>query len=384
MLSGYDIIFFWDARMIFSGLEQMGSLPFDTVVLHGLVRDAQGRKMSKSLGNGIDPLDVIDRYGCDALRFSLAMGVAPGGDVRVSDEKFEAFRNFANKVWNAARFVLMNLAGGSPSPLSQIDPVRLEAPDRWILTKYRQAILDVTAGLDAYDLGMAAQKIYDFAWSEFCDWYIEMAKPRLSDEASAPVARAVLYHVLIGLLKLLHPFMPFITDEVYQHLPGCDGSIMVSAWPVADEQADFPQDARRMEGVMEIIRAVRNLRAEMNVAAGRKARLIVRPREDGTDWKGAIAGAEAYSSGCRRSARWNLSARATPNSGEIRLGGDGRLHVVHAAGRPGGHRQGDRPADKGPGRRRSRHRPRRGPAQKPGLPREGPGKAGRKTRRSSF
>jgi len=294
MLSGYDIIFFWDARMIFSGLEQMGSLPFDTVALHGLVRDAQGRKMSKSLGNGIDPLEVIDQYGCDALRFSLAMGVAPGGDVRVSGEKFEAFRNFANKVWNAARFVLMNLAGEAPAPLAAIDPALLEAPDRWILTKYHQAIRGVTAGLETYDLGLSAQKIYDFAWSEFCDWYIEMAKPRLSDAAGAPVARAVLYHVLIGLLKLLHPFMPFITDEVYHHLPGADGSIMVSSWPEADAAHDFPEDEVRMEGVMDIIRAVRNLRAEMNVAAGRKARLIVRPREGAIDWGRAIAASETY------------------------------------------------------------------------------------------
>ncbi len=294
MLSGYDIIFFWDARMIFSGIEQMGTLPFDTVALHGLVRDAQGRKMSKSLGNGIDPLEVIDKYGCDALRFSLAMGVAPGGDVRVSSEKFEAFRNFANKVWNAARFVLMNLNGEAPAPLASIDNALLEAPDRWILTKLNEAIRGVTAGLDTYDLGLSAQKIYDFAWSEFCDWYIEMAKSRLNDEQGAPVARAVLYHVLIGLLKLLHPFMPFITDEVYHHLPGVEGSIMVSSWPMTDGERDFPEDEARMEGVMEIIRTVRNLRAEMNVAAGRKARLIVRPREGAVDWKSAIASAETY------------------------------------------------------------------------------------------
>jgi valyl-tRNA synthetase len=294
MLSGYDIIFFWDARMIFSGLEQMGRLPFDTVVLHGLVRDAQGRKMSKSLGNGIDPLEVIEQYGCDALRFSLAMGVAPGSDVRVSNEKFEAFRNFANKIWNASRFVLMNLDGKAPDSLSTIDPSLLGAADRWILTRYHQAVREVSAGLDAYDLGLAAQKIYDFAWSEFCDWYIELAKPHLADETGAKTVRAVLYHVLIGLLKLLHPYMPFITDEVFHHLPGCEGSIMVSDWPAVDEAYDFPEDARRMEGVMDIIRAVRNLRAEMNVASGRRARLIVRPRDDQDGWRGAIAAAETY------------------------------------------------------------------------------------------
>ena len=188
----------------------------------------------------------------------------------------------------------MNLSGEAPAALTEIDPKHLEAPDRWILTRYHETIKGVTGGLETYDLGLSAQKIYDFAWSEFCDWYIEMAKPRLSDPESAPVARAVLYHVLIGLLKLLHPFMPFITDEVYHHLPGCDGSIMVSGWPAADGERDFPEDAQRLEGVMDIIRAVRNLRAEMNVAAGRKARLIVRPREGAIDWRSAIASAETY------------------------------------------------------------------------------------------
>ncbi len=292
MLSGYDIIFFWDARMIFSGIEQMGRLPFDTVVLHGLVRDAQGRKMSKSLGNGIDPLEVIEQYGCDALRFSLAMGVSPGNDVRMSMEKVESFRNFANKVWNAARFVLMNL-DGVPTPIEKIAPEALDAADRWILTRYQDAVRTVSANLDQYDLGLAAQKIYEFAWSNFCDWYIELAKPRLSgaDEAAKATVRAVLYHVLLGILKLLHPFMPFLTDEIFRYLPGTVDSIMISSWPEPVAALDFPADAERMEAVMEIIRAVRNLRAQMNVAPGRKAALIVRPREG---WREAIAAAEAY------------------------------------------------------------------------------------------
>ncbi|MGI6173279.1 MAG: valine--tRNA ligase [Christensenellales bacterium] len=289
MISGYDIIFFWDARMIFSGLEHMGQLPFNKVLLHGLVRDEFGRKMSKSLNNGIDPLEMIDKYGCDALRFSLAMGVAPGNDVRFSEKKLESFRNFANKIWNASRFVLMNLNGETPKALSEIDPSALDAADRWILTRYQDAARTITQNLEDLDLGNAATRIYDFAWSEFCDWYIELAKPRLN--AGDEAVKAVLYHVLLGMLKLLHPYMPFITDEVYRYLPGCEGSIMVSDWPVPEEKYDFPADAARMEGVMEIIRAVRNLRSEMNVAAGRKASLIVRPKDD---WKDTILSSEMY------------------------------------------------------------------------------------------
>ena len=295
MISGYDIIFFWDARMIFSALEQMGRLPFDTVLLHGLVRDAQGRKMSKSLGNGIDPLEMIDKYGCDALRFSLAMGVSPGNDVRFSDEKIESFRNFANKVWNAARFVLMNLEG-KPESLETMDPARLDAGDRWILTRYGETVQGVTANLESYELGLAAAKIYDFAWSSFCDWYIELAKQRLTgqDPQTRATAQAVLYHVLLGILKLLHPFMPFLTDEVYHYLPleeGAPESIMVSPWPQAADSLSFPQDAERMEGVMEVIRAIRNLRAGMNVQPGRRASLILRPR---AGWEQVLAASENY------------------------------------------------------------------------------------------
>ncbi|MGJ4849954.1 valine--tRNA ligase [Bacillota bacterium Meth-B3] len=295
MCSGYDILFFWDARMIFSGLEQMGRLPFDTVLLHGLVRDAQGRKMSKSLGNGIDPLEVIEKYGCDALRFSLAMGVSPGSDVRFSDEKVEGFRNFANKVWNASRFALMNLTG-TPAEVESIDPARFDLSDRWILTRYQQAVREVSANLDGYELGLAAGKIYDFAWSSLCDWYIELIKQRLNGEdlEARAVAQAVLYHVLMGVLKLLHPFMPFLTDEVYRHLPHGEGapeSIMIAPWPEACAALDFEDDAVKMEGIMEVVRAVRNLRAEMNVSPGKRATLILRAREG---WAEALSGAEIW------------------------------------------------------------------------------------------
>jgi valyl-tRNA synthetase len=249
------------------------------VLQHGLLRDAQGLKMSKSLNNGVDPREMIDNYGCDALRFSLAMGVAPGSDVRMSEEKLESFRNFANKIWNASRFVLMNL-DGAPEPLARIDAARLDLSDRFILTRCAECVEAITNSLENYDLGMAAQRIYDFAWSNFCDWYIETSKARLNGEDAAAKAavRAVLYHVLLNILKLLHPFMPFITDAVYRHLPDAEGSIMVSEWPTADERFRFPDDARAMEAVMEIIRGVRNLRAEMNVSPGRRATLILRPR----------------------------------------------------------------------------------------------------------
>lgn len=296
MVSGYDIIFFWDARMIFSGIEQMGSLPFDTVLLHGLVRDAQGRKMSKSLGNGIDPLKMIDKYGCDALRFSLAMGVSPGSDVRFSEEKIEGFRNFANKIWNASRFAQMNLGEDTPEQVESMDAARLDAGDRWILTRYQQTVREVSANLDGYDLGLAATKLYDFAWSGFCDWYIELAKQRLNgeDELAKKTAQAVLYHVLLGILKLLHPFMPFLTDEVYRYLPNAEDapeSIMIAAWPSCVPALDFVEDAEKMEGVMDAIRAVRNLRAEMNVQAGKRASLYVRAHEG---WEKTMAASEVY------------------------------------------------------------------------------------------
>ena len=292
LVSGYDIIFFWVARMIFSGVEQMGQAPFHTVLMHGLVRDAQGRKMSKSLGNGIDPLELIDKYGADALRISLALGVSPGNDLRCSEEKVEAARNFANKLWNAARFVLMNCEDFEQKGLDAVKE-HLTLADQWILTRYQDVVRDVTRHMEDLDLGMAAQAAYDFLWNSYCDWYIEMAKPRLNgdDLPSKNTVREVLTYVLTGTLKLLHPFMPFITDEIFRHMPGTEGSIMVSAWPECRAEYDFPQQAAQMEGVMDAIRAIRNLRAEMNVSVGRRARLILRPREG---WAETLAHASIY------------------------------------------------------------------------------------------
>lgn len=289
LVTGYDIITFWVSRMITTGVEEMGETPFHTVLIHGLVRDALGRKMSKSLGNGVDPLEIIDQYGADALRTSLVMGVSPGNDMRFSTDKVESARNFANKIWNASRFVLMNLGDTAEDMAGKT----FSAADRWILTRLDDTIREVTAHFEDYDLGLAAQKIYDFAWNEFCDWYIELSKVTLNGE-NEDVRRAtcaVLRYVLISLLKLLHPFMPFITDAVYRYIPGTEGTIMLSSWPVRDEALVFPEAAREMEGVMDVIRAVRNLRAEMNVAVGKRAHLMVRPK---AGWAHAMSGAEEY------------------------------------------------------------------------------------------
>ena len=289
LVTGYDIIFFWVARMIFSGLEQMGHVPFDTVVIHGLVRDALGRKMSKSLGNGVDPLEVIDQYGADALRFSLVMGISAGNDTRYSAEKVEMARNFANKVWNASRFVLMNLDG--PETL---EGKELLLPDQWILTKYNEAVREISAHFEEAEYGLAAQKIYDFIWSEFCDWYIELAKGGLlgEDAQRKAAVRAVLQTVLSGMLRLLHPFMPFLTEEVYKHLLGQeDASCMLAAWPRALDAYDFPAQSQQMEGVMDMIRSIRNIRSGMNVQPSHKAHLMVRPN---AGWAEAIQGAEIY------------------------------------------------------------------------------------------
>ena len=295
LVTGYDIIFFWVARMIFSGCEQMGKPPFHTVLIHGLVRDAQGRKMSKSLGNGVDPLEIIDKYGADALRFSLIMGVSPGNDMRFSDEKVESARNFANKIWNASRFVLMNLDGEAET----LEGKTFSLADRWILTRLNDTIREVSAHFEEYDLGLAAQKIYDFAWSEFCDWYIELAKVSLAGEGRAATL-SVLRHTLVCILKMLHPFMPFITEAVYRSVPGAEGTIMLSDWPQADGALRFPEAAREMEDVMDVIRAVRNLRAEMNVAVGRRAHLLVRAKpghEDAMGESGAFLMRLAWASG---------------------------------------------------------------------------------------
>ena len=280
LVTGYDIITFWVSRMITCGVEEMGETPFKTVLIHGLVRDELGRKMSKSLGNGVDPLEIIDEYGADALRFSLMMGVSPGNDTRFSKDKVEAARNFANKIWNASRFVLMHV-----DSREEIDPARLELPDKWILTRLQDAIRDISAHMEDGDFGLSATRIYDFAWSEFCDWYIELSKSRLlgEDEESKKTAKAVLLYVLEGLLKLLHPFMPFLTEQVYKYLPGSKGFLMLSKWPECKDAYDFPEQEREMQGIMEVIRTIRNLRAEMNVAASKRTRLMLLPGEGWTE-----------------------------------------------------------------------------------------------------
>ncbi|MCM1286384.1 MAG: valine--tRNA ligase [Acetobacter sp.] len=273
LVTGYDIIFFWVSRMIFSAVEHTDNIPFDTVLIHGLVRDAQGRKMSKSLGNGIDPLLIIDEYGADALRFTLATGNSPGNDMRFSDDKVKASRNFANKLWNAARFVLMYLEDFKYNGL----PEKLDIEDKWIISKVNALAKEVTDNLEKFELGIAIQKLYDFIWDVFCDWYIEIAKIRLQsdDEQAKETAKSVLVYVLTDILKLLHPFMPFITEEIYQAIPHDEESIMISKWVEFDESLDFSADESEMERIMKAIRAVRNRRSEMNIPPSRKASVYV-------------------------------------------------------------------------------------------------------------
>lgn len=287
LVTGYDIIPFWVMRMMFSGLEQTGRVPFDTVLIHGLVRDAQGRKMSKSLGNGIDPLEVIDQYGADALRFTLATGNSPGNDMRFSDTRVEASRNFANKIWNAARFILMNLSDDEPAPHI---PENLALEDKWILSRFNALAEGVTDALEKYELGMAVQKLYDFIWDVFCDWYIEIAKIRLngSDEAAKQTVKAVLVYVMSNTLKLLHPFMPFITEEIWQALPHTGESIMIAEWVKADDALRFSAEEEEMERIMSAIKAVRNRRAEMNVAPSKKAKIFIETAYADTFEKGKV------------------------------------------------------------------------------------------------
>ena len=283
LVTGYDIITFWVSRMIFSGCEHMKQTPFHTVFIHGLVRDDKGRKMSKSLGNGIDPLEMADRYGADALRYNLVTGNSPGNDMRFYVEKCEAMRNFANKLWNASRFVMMNLT---------IDknelPDTLELEDRWILSGLNSLIGEVTENLDKYELGIAAQKIYDFIWDSFCDWYIELTKARLTgeDKAAAEQAQKVLLYVLTEILTLLHPFMPFITEEIFQAIPHEGDALMIRSWPASRAELDFPEESARMEKVMEAISAIRSRRSEMNVPANKRPHLFI-----------AAEDREAYESG---------------------------------------------------------------------------------------
>ena len=280
LVTGYDIIFFWVARMIFSGLEHMGQKPFSDVLIHGLVRDAQGRKMSKSLGNGVDPLEIIKLYGADALRFTLITGNSPGNDTRFSADKVEAARNFANKIWNASRFVLMNLEVENTAlpPLSQLEP-----EDKWILSKMNRLVEEVTENLESYDLGVALSKLYDFFWDSFCDWYIELCKARLfaeDDNRQAKLtAQSVLAHVLFVALRLLHPFMPFITEELYLSLPHEKTSIMFESWPKPDDALRFSADEADMEKIMGAINAIRARRSEMNVPPSRRAALFIETKE---------------------------------------------------------------------------------------------------------
>ena len=274
LVTGYDIIFFWVIRMIFSGYEQMGERPFKTVLFHGLVRDSLGRKMSKSLGNGIDPLEIIDQYGADALRLTLITGNAPGNDMRFYYERVEASRNFANKIWNASRFIMMNM----PEEGLQVTAPVLQPVDKWILSKLNALIKDATENMDHFELGIAVQKVYDFIWDEFCDWYIEMVKPRLyntDDQESKNAALWTLKTVLLNALKLLHPYMPFITEEIFCTLQSEEESIMISSWPVYQDDWSFAKEEQDIETIKDAVRGVRNIRTEMNVAPSRKAMIYV-------------------------------------------------------------------------------------------------------------
>ena len=284
LVTGYDIIFFWVARMIFSACEQMHEIPFHTVLIHGLIRDPQGKKMSKSAGNGVDPIEMIERFGADALRFNIITGNSPGNDMRFYVERCEAMRNFANKLWNASRFVMMNLTIGDCAL-----PEKLELPDRWILSKLNSLVGEVRENMERYELGIAAQKIYDFIWDSYCDWYIELTKERLNsgDAEAKEGAERVLLHVLTGILKLLHPFMPFITEEIFQAIPHEGEALIIASFPKYDEALSFPKDEEGFERVMEVIRAVRSRRAEMNVPPSRKAKVIICAQDQETYRSGA-------------------------------------------------------------------------------------------------
>ncbi|MCR5671287.1 MAG: valine--tRNA ligase [Butyrivibrio sp.] len=278
LVTGYDIIFFWVIRMIFSSYEQMGTYPFKTVLFHGLIRDSQGRKMSKSLGNGIDPLEVIENYGADALRLTIVTGNAPGNDMRFYNERVENSRNFANKVWNASRFIMMNMKEDAPSAIHQAAPAGLEPVDKWILSKLNNTIREVTENMEKFELGIAVQKVYDFIWDEFCDWYIEMVKPRLYNSDNAQSHEAALWTlqtVLINGLKLLHPYMPFITEEIFCTLQDEEESIMISDWPVYKDEWNFEAEEKEVETIKEAVRGIRNVRTQMNVAPSRKAKVFV-------------------------------------------------------------------------------------------------------------
>lgn len=299
MVTGYDIIFFWIARMIFTAIDAMDEEAFEYVYVHGLVRDAQGRKMSKSLGNGIDPLEVIDQYGADALRFMLITGISPGNDMRFQYERVEAARNFANKLWNASRFVIMNLQdeNGEMLPLADIDSADvqavLRAEDKWMIARVNEAVKNVTHDMDRFEFGMAGTKVHDVIWNEYCDWYIEFVKSRLygDDEEDKAVCRAVLVSVLKDLLKLLHPYMPFITEEIWKFLPGKDGFLIAESWPVYDDSKCYEKESSVIEKAMEVIKAIRNIRAEAEASPGRKLTAVILAEGDAA---GQIAAGERY------------------------------------------------------------------------------------------
>jgi valyl-tRNA synthetase len=278
LVTAYDIIFFWVARMIFSGLEHMKRIPFPDVLIHGIVRDSEGRKMSKSLGNGIDPLEIIDKYGADTLRFSLVNGIAPGGDTRFMIDKVEGCRNFMNKIWNASRFVLMNAEIITPKQLSEI---KLTSADKWILSKLNGTIREVTLNMEKYELGLACSKLYDFVWNDFCDWYIELTKPHLygEDLQKKTGAISVLVYVLENILKLLHPFIPFITEEIYQSMPNCKGSIMIQDFPRYNSKMSYKKESLAFEGVMQIIKGIRNIKAEVGCAPSKKIKLYIKTEQ---------------------------------------------------------------------------------------------------------
>ncbi|MFA6941702.1 MAG: class I tRNA ligase family protein, partial [Clostridiaceae bacterium] len=283
LVTGYDIIFFWVARMIFSGIHDMDDIPFRTVLIHGIVRDGEGRKMSKSLGNGVDPLDVIDKYGADALRFMLVTGNAAGSDIRYYEEKVESARNFANKIWNASRFVMMNLDKSLMEKYKNDKEYSLS--DRWILSRLNTLTKEVTENIDKYELGIASQKIYDFIWTEFCDYYIELSKISLygDNEKEKGITLNVLHGVLLGSLKLLHPIMPFITEEIFLHLKVEEESITISKWPEYNEEIHDEKSEFMMNTVMEAIRGIRNLRTELNAKPSKKAKLLILPKKEGIE-----------------------------------------------------------------------------------------------------
>ena len=278
LVTGYDIIFFWVARMIFSGIEFMGEVPFSEVLIHGIVRDSQGRKMSKSLGNGIDPLLIIDKYGADALRFSLATGIAPGSDTRYTDAKTESARNFINKLWNASRFVIMNI-----NPDDNLTfPTKLNGADKWILARLNDVIKEVTINLNKFEIGLAAARLYDFTWTEYCDWYIEMSKPLLysKDKKEHDHAVAMLTYTLTQILKLLHPFIPYITEEIYSKYAKKGSILMTEEWPTYNKKFAYRKDEKNFEGLRELVVAIRNLRAEMGVVPSKKLNAYIKAADE--------------------------------------------------------------------------------------------------------